>query len=128
MRLALLLGLAALAATLAAGPAAARTTAVALPDGKPYDINWASIIPRRRVIWVNPASGNDAASGAAPAQALRTLVAAWEQVAGVRCRARWVLQGSAGRREGRAHHSRASTRLPVTACRSPPTSNGPTTL
>lgn len=74
-QLALLL-VATAAATLAA------PTAVRLPDGKPYEIGWASagITARRRVIWVNPATGNDASSGATQAQAVKTFARAWDLV------------------------------------------------
>ena len=75
VQLALLLAVAATAAL-------AAPTAIRLPDGKPFDIGWASagITARRRVLWVSPATGSDANSGATQAQAVQTFTRAWDMV------------------------------------------------
>lgn len=70
--------LAALAWTAPPGAAGVRTSAVELPDGRPYEIPWPSIWPRRRIIWVNAGYGNDANDGTTPAKAVRTLIRAFD--------------------------------------------------
>ena len=54
-----------------------RTTAVALPDGQPYDVG----SPRRlRTLYVDPQHGNDANTGATQAHAFKSFNAAWDLV------------------------------------------------
>lgn len=59
-------------------PAAARTTAVALPDGKPYSIGQ---LVDPVIIWVDPNTGVDQGrTGTNPALPLKTFKAAWAKV------------------------------------------------
>lgn len=66
----------------AAGCLAATPTAVRLPTGRPFVIGWAAMnmAARQRVIWVDPALGNDTNSGATQDKAVKTFTRAWNMV------------------------------------------------
>lgn len=57
--------------------AAARTSAITLPDGKPYDIG---VLRNVMHLYIDPAKGLDGSSGHSPQQALKTFTAAWNKV------------------------------------------------
>ena len=59
--------------------ACSRTTAVALPDGQPYDIGQPASVVN---IWLDPKAGADTASGESEQQALRSFTAAWDRASG----------------------------------------------